>query len=396
MIQILEQYLDHRGDDLGTESRGQVQQAIALFVHQNGDLSFDDVRQVHLGSFVTLMDKLPSRYGRTRAELDGGLAASVARGTAMKANGEGPVGLSQRTKVKHLTWLQQVFDYADGVLGLSPAEPVSFTKVAPKKAKKRVSALEEKARKAWTADEIRTLFSAPPWTGCADLFERLKPGAEIWHDGWYFIPLGLALQGMRSEEFTGLSLAEVHENAKIPYIELQFTAFRGLKNQPSIRSLPIHPELIRLGFLDYIRAIRKLNFRLVFPEMHSPARTMGFDNVFYKQVFAKLRTYCFPDKVSPKVGVRRGKEKDVHSLRGAFANLLLNDVAQEVREDMLGHAGKSTIRVSYDEPAALSLMLNAIAPLASLTAHIGAHPLHLRPIESLTYGQPRGRKRLAP
>jgi len=369
---------------LHADSIGQVLKAVDLFVFANGDLDVTEIQQHHLGKLLELFVKLPKTYGRTRAEIAGGLEASLVRAASLDPE---RVGLSSETINKHLTWLKQVITYCRSSLGVRPAEAIEFTDCR-QSTKGRA---KNKKRLSWKDDELALMFRQPNWTGCAGLFNRLEPGSHIWHDAWYFGPIGLALHGMRSDEFLGLSLAEVHEDAPIPYISLQTTKFRRLKNEPSIRDLPISTELIRLGFLDYVRELRRLGKDLVFPEMQSPARTMGFDSVFYRVVFDKLRAHCFPEGTD---WYRRNgglKEKDVHSLRGSTANLMLGKVETAVREDVLGHRGTSETRETYDEAAELVFKLEAISTLSFLTAHLEPKPLNLRPTEWLSYGQPAGR-----
>jgi hypothetical protein len=187
------------------------------------------------------------------------------------------------------------------------------------------------------------------------------------------------------------ALDEIYENAPIPYFSLRPTEFRRLKNRESERDIPIHPEMIRLGFLNYIRELRNLGKELLFPEMLSPAGSMNFNNVFMKQIFSKLRANAFPDGTDWFIRNKGEKEKDVHSLRGSTSNLMLGKAAPELRQDILGHSGNSETRKTYDEPASLDLKRTALTSLTPITEHIKAHPLNLRPKEWARYGQPRGR-----
>ena len=166
------------------------------------------------------------------------------------------------------------------------------------------------------------MLEAPPWFGCAGLFDRLTPGEHIWHDAWYFIPPGLALHGCRSDELAGLAMDEVFLDAPIPYFMLRDNDFRTIKTRSSFRILPIASEFIRLGFIDYVREMKRLGHKLVFPEMWSPQNKSGFDSTFYKTIFSKLRLHAFPQGTEWFQQIGGIKEKDVHSLRGSTANTL--------------------------------------------------------------------------
>ena len=64
-------------------------------------------------------------------------------------------------------------------------------------------------------------------------FERL-------HDCPFF--LGIWAHGMRLEELGGLESKDIHIETDIPYIDLYHTEARRLKNDASIREVPIHPS----------------------------------------------------------------------------------------------------------------------------------------------------------
>jgi hypothetical protein len=368
----------------------QVRTAVRLFEFANGGNVFiEDITQGHLRNLGELFDKVPNRWGVTREERSGGLAASVKRAETMDPE---QVGIQHVSRTKHLTWLQQVLDHAagDGDKGHAPAEKISFAylrKGVGKKSKKR----RRDKRAAWTKAELERLLAAPIWTGCRSLDRRWIAGSEVYHDAWYWIPIKLVLYGGRSSEIGGLPLTDVFENAPIPYFRIDYTDLRALKNVQSIRSLPIHPELIRLGFLDYVRAMRAAGHKLLFPEMYSPGST-SFASTFYKAVFKRWREWAFPDGTTWRHR-QKGmiKDKDAHSFRGTATSLLKGRVEDSVRIDILGHEGDNETTRTYDEEADLVSKLEALSLLSPLTEHLPAVPLRLRPLRRQKFGGRRGR-----
>ncbi|MEJ8629477.1 hypothetical protein P0F65_05875 [Sphingomonas sp. I4] len=161
----------------------------------------------------------------------------------------------------------------------------------------------------------------------------------------------LPLYGGRSSELAGLPLSDVHEDEPIPYLQIDYTEDRGLKNTQSVRKLPIHPELIRLGFLDYIREIRAAGCTMLFPEMASPKST-SFASTFYKSIFNPWRKWAFPNG-TPWLHQDGGawKDKDVHSFRGLSTTMLKGRVEDSVRCDIFGHEGETETARTYDEEA---------------------------------------------
>jgi integrase len=384
-----------------TDSMKQVRTALRLFDHACGsDICIEDLEQSHVRDFTTLCRSLPNRWGRTREEQAGGIAASLVRAATMPP---ADIGISQTTINKHLTWVTAVLAHAagedDDPQAHRPAKPLSF-KVAragigktSRKAQKR----DRDKRANWTKQEVAKLLSAPVWTGAAGIDRRLKPGTEIIHDAWYWMPLMLPLYGGRSSELAGLGLAEVHELEPIPYFRIDYTEDRALKNIQSIRRLPIHPELIRLGFIDYVTELRAAGCTLLFPEMKSPKSTT-FAGTFYKSIFEPLRDWAFP-KGTPWRHRAGGawKDKDVHSYRGLATTMMKGLVASEVRCDLFGHEGETETARTYDEEAELSIKLEALQLLTPITAHIQpSHPINIRPVHRLRHGSRASTSRLNP
>jgi len=377
-----------------TDSMKQVRTALRLFDYACGSgICIEDLEQLHVRSFTTLCRSLPNRWGRTREEQAGGIAASLARAATMPP---ADIGISQTTINKHLTWVTAVLAHAagedDDPQAHRPAKPLSFTvaRAGIGKTSRRAQKRDRDKRANWTIQEVAKLLSAPVWTGAAGIDHRLKPGTEIIHDAWYWMPLMLPLYGGRSSELAGLGLAEVHELEPIPYFRIDYTDDRALKNIQSIRRLPIHPELIRLGFIDYVTELRAAGCSLLFPEMKS-LKSTTFAGTFYKSIFRPLRAWAFPNGTPWRH--RAGgawKDKDVHSFRGLATTMLKGRVASEVRCDLFGHEGETETARTYDEEVELSIKLDALHLLTPLTAHIPvSQPINIRPVHRLRHGVPK-------
>lgn len=368
----------------------QVRTAIRLFDHAcGGDVFIEDIAQEHVTAFTELCRALPNRWGRTTKEREGGIAASLERAKTMAPD---MLGVSQVTISKHITWIMAVLDHAEGASkeeGHHPAQPLSFRKARKGVGKKgRQQRKRDREKRAnWTKQEVRRLLSAPIWTGSAGMDRRLKPGGEVLHDAWYWLPLMLPLYGGRSSELAGMPLGHVHEDEPIPYLQIDFTEDRGLKNVQSIRKLPIHPELIRLGFIEYVRAIRAAGCTMLFPEMDSPASS-SFASTFYKSIFSPWRAWAFPDGTPWRHQVGGAwKDKDVHSFRGTATSMLKGVVPDSVRCDIFGHEGETETARTYDDEADLSIKLEALRFLTPLTEHLQPSlPIRIRPANRLKFG----------
>lgn len=369
-------------------SIGQARTALRLFDYAcGGEINIEDLEQHHVTAFIELCRALPNRWGRTTGEKSGGIAASLARAKDLSVD---EIGLGQATINKHLTWIVAVLAFAAGDsedTGHRPARLLSFKSARAGIGKKALQQRKRDKRANWTKLEVARLLSAPIWTGAADIDRRLQPGPEIIHDAWYWLPLMLPLYGGRSSELAGLALTEVHEHDEIPYFFINFTEDRGLKTVQSIRKLPIHPELIRLGFVEYVTEIRTAGCKMLFPEMASP-NSKSFASTFYKTIFEKLRAWAFPEGTEwrHKVG-GAWIDKDVHSFRGTATSMLKGKVEDSVRCDIFGHEGETETSSTYDEEANLAIKLDALRYLTPLTEHIKPNlPVRIRPTARLRHG----------
>lgn len=382
-----------------TEAAVQMRTFAKMLYHVMGgpDALATSLQQTHVGGLMDLMNRLPSRWGRTRAELAGGIAASLERAASLPAE---DVGVTAVTKAKHLTYFATLLEHGPDLvaipkLNLAP----SHKKIAP--------ALQQqtqgRARIAWTIEEITQLLDTPPFTGCAgpERFQRYLPGVEYYHDSAYWMPLACPLWGPRSSEFGGLALDDVFENAPIPYIWIRPNEFRGLKNAASARKVPIPPELLRLGFREFVAAVRKAaarnqNVKCLFSDLLPQSTQADFAGNYLKS-FELLRGCAFPFGTSALRRVKgANKDKDVHSFRHTFVTeLYYSGVNEAIIQSLVGHctdladiipelksrkkSGSETTR-KYRGEASLKIMLHALENISHITSHLVPFDIRLNPV----------------
>jgi len=366
-----------RPDNGNWPSEVQVRTAIRLLIHVTGpNVPIDTLTQQHIGSVVDLMRALPNRWGRTADELKGGVPASLERAKKMPRE---QVGIANPTIAKHLTWVRKVVEFSNR-RHYGPRDELKFSEF--NKDRREQTTRSRDLRPIWTKEEIVRLIEAPMFTGCAGILDvqRLVTGEHIIHDGWYFLPILLIHVGNRSSEVVGLPMEDVHENEEIPYFKVEPHVYRPVKNAQSKRKLPIHPELIRLGFLDYIKAIRADGHEMLFPELRSLS-SKSFASTFYKKVFKSWRKWAFPQGTEARRVVGGAVlDKDVHGFRGRAATEMSDaGVAGTVVADILGHEHATTTGKHYLNAAPLGVMLDAMRHTTHLTAIVAARPLNLRP-----------------
>ena len=155
-----------------------------------------------------------------------------------------------------------------------------------------------------------------------------------------------------------MAVADVYDDAPIPYIHVRHNALRRLKNNESERMVPVHPKLVELGFLKYVRLMRSNGHEALFPEWNHPENAMDFAKIMFKGFFGPARKHLFPNGSGL---AKFGKETDAHSLRGTGRTALRDyGVQDSLRNYISGHADESIGVDVYETPAGQQQLLDAI------------------------------------
>lgn len=158
-------------------------------------------------------------------------------------------------------------------------------------------------REQFTIPELNKLFRAPLYTGCQnDESGYAKPGFNHPRRGRFWVPLLALFHGMRNNEACQIYTEDVKLDGDIPFIAIRETledsqqSDKKLKTEQSERDVPIHPELIRMGFLDFVRGRqRDAKSPRLFPELsagHNGYFSDAFSKWFVRFVKRTLGENC--------------------------------------------------------------------------------------------------------
>jgi len=212
------------------------------------------------------------------------------------------------------------------------------------------------------AGVFERIFDQPIYTGCASWQMPFEPGPHVYHRAAYFGPLLAHYHGLRREEFCGLMIADVALDAPIPFIQVQPNEQRTLKTAQSQRMLALHPELIRLGLLDYALALQEVGHTRLFPELISPSSSSPLGDRYYDEWKPGLTKLGFTP----------------HAQRHFFNNTLKqNRVHSELRADLMGHGGKGETEERYADAIGLAQQLELIAHIPVVSSGIERWPIKL-------------------
>jgi integrase len=330
------------------------------------------ITQYHIGELRKFFNIVPTRWGQSARMRAMSAPELRAEGEKLReqAEAEGKkaaVGLSAATIRKHLGNLNHFLKHVRGH-GFEITE-WTFEGLRPKKPK--LGWIRNQQHKP-TPAEIVPIFSSPIYTGSLnDRRGRGKPGPHVFHDAAYFLPIMFTYLGARRAEFASLALNDIAEDDDGLVLVLRPNEFRRVKTEQSQRVLPVPDELIRLGFLDYCVALKKLGYKALFPDLFSH-KTKNYPGDRFCDVFLPVMKQSLGENMW---------DRAFHALRHGMADTLKQaGVSPEVIDDISGRLSEgSETNTRYTNPAGLPLMRDALSKYPIITAGIEAKPIKLLP-----------------
>jgi integrase len=131
-------------------------------------------------------------------------------------------------------------------------------------------------RLPFSIGQLTTIFSAPLFTGCEDdEAGYAKPGNKVIRRGRFWVPLISLWTGMRLGECCQLHVDDIIDEDGIPCILINDDNEPGgdeadrkrVKTQAGKRFVPVHPELVKIGFLTFVATQRRAKEKRLFPEI---------------------------------------------------------------------------------------------------------------------------------
>jgi integrase len=182
-------------------------------------------------------------------------------------------------------------------------------------------------------NELKTLFGSAVFTG-------VEPPRGGHGDVAFWLPMLALFTGARRGELAALQVGDVIKDEAAGCwtlaIHADEDAGKTLKTKASARTIPVHPELVRLGFLTLVETARKRggNEAWLFPPV-SPSKPTG----------SKAWSKWF-GKYLRGLGITVD-HKGIHSLRHNFKDVLrAGSVPEDLNDALMGHS-LATIGRSY-------------------------------------------------
>ena len=149
---------------------------------------------------------------------------------------------------------------------------------------------------------------------------------------FYWCPLMAMFTGARAEEIASLDISQIKEERGIAYIDI----LKG-KTDNAKRKVPIHEQLIALGFLNYVQVMKEAGYDKLFPHLRDGK------NGYRKNMCRNFGKYLDKKEVNV-VSELKVFHSFRHTVVTAMTNAGVNDGLKRV---MVGH-DKDTRMSSHD------------------------------------------------
>lgn len=233
LSEVFEMYKKEKQRQLSVKTIQDFTPNIRRFVELHGDLGIKDINRDHIRSFKEAMLQVPSRPTWEVRALTLPLILERTRDDA-DIKRLSPTTVNE----KALATLSAVIGWADDQ-GLRDGNPALGLKIKSGK-------FSRKRRAIYSIDDLNAIFRLPVFLNG----ERPKGGAG---EAAKWLPLLALYTGARLEELGQLRVRDVKRSAEgIWFLDLiTLEEDQRLKSDASRRRVPIHRQLIELGFIDY-------------------------------------------------------------------------------------------------------------------------------------------------
>lgn len=341
LTEVFEAYKGDRllsGDNRSTRaSLADFEGTVRRFVQMFGDLPVTAVTRGTVQEYRAKLAAFPIKMP--------GASKLSANELIARAQSEGLPTLSPATIRNRLRVLGAVLGFAVR-MGWIPENPVDASGVAKAAGVTAAKSKASRRRKDYNTAELGTIFRSALFTE-----ESWRPVRSDFGQALYWLPILLYYTGARREELCQLRVTDVQAEEGVTFLSILGTPDddddgRTVKTESSRRRVPLHPDLLALGFMDYYGTLPASG--LLFPSLQRNHRG------FYSTNVAKAWTKYLRNVVSLD-----SPASPLHGFRHTFKTLSRQvGIPEEVHDAITGHSDGSVSREYGGMP--LSRMLEEL------------------------------------
>ena len=336
--ELVDAFLEFKKGEVGPSRHNQLQIGGRALREQLGErFQVSEITLAHCKALAELLPRIPAYP----AQHYRGLTLEQAAEAFEAKNGHPADRFSEASK--HMNVVRQILAFAaqEEWIDDNPAEKVRM----PKETRKRYEKRGHKTQ-PFTGEDIQRIFSTPMFAANANAsVERKRLECVARYPSRYWTPLIALYSGARMNEILQLEHGDIREAMGVPYFQVTDeeeddygAEFFGkqLKTDNAVRDIPLHPELVRLGFLEWATAQGKGR---LFPEA-----TAGPGQKPSKKFSKNFQTLL------KSVGVWVQRRKVFHSFRPTFNDAMRDaEVPAEYRATIQGWRGQIAMDERYGQ-----------------------------------------------
>ena len=305
IMEVFEIFARENKNGVASDRLNQARRDIGTFVELVGaSFPIDKITKVEVREWKQLLVKYPVKATETKV-----FSGMNIRQIVKENEKVGKPVLADRTVNRYLSSLGAFLSWAvdNGYLDKNPTEGLMLKK-------------EAKAPTVpFNTEQLATLFNSPWFAGCkgADEWRNVaKPGDVLIRDHRYWVPLIMLFSGARPGEIGQLAVNDVRQQHGhwIMHITTEgeeTSEGKSVKTEGSMRVVPVHPELIRLGFITYHAQRVKEGGASLFPGAKRNERGQMMADV--SREFGRYMT---------RIGLKVGRGLSLYSFRHGAADAL--------------------------------------------------------------------------
>jgi len=203
---------------------------------------------------------------------------------------------------------------------------------------------ERKKREPFSPEDLVKILNPQTYLGWTIDFglktKSDKPNVVKYQNPFYWSFLIGIFSGMRTNETSQLRIEDIVKKENVWMISIDETGGKRVKTTSSIRKVPVHPTLISLGFIDYVKIIKSKGFDRVFPELTKQ-----------RDGYSQKISQHYNEKFLPSIGIWEKQVKVLYSTRHTFINRCYNKgVDRDILKSIVGHEPDFTMDVYGGNP----------------------------------------------
>ena len=299
--EVVDEFLDLRKGTIGEKMLGEYRVITDEFIEIIGNIPVSSLSKEHIRTYIKTQIKLPINRRKNPKYRD----LSIVEVMKLK-----DVKPQSRVNVnKFLTRLTTFmrFGISQGYIKDNYIEGMKLP--VPKKESRN-------RREPFSPEDLNMILHPKTyldWTIDFGLKTKSnKPNPVKYQNPFYWSFLVGIFSGMRTNETSQLLIGDIIKKENVWMFSIDETEGKSVKTTSSIRKVPVHPTLISLGFIDYVKIIKSKGFDRVFPELTKQ-----------RDGYSQKISQHYNEKFLPSIDVWKKQVKVLYSTRHTFINRCL-------------------------------------------------------------------------